>query len=296
MNPVARQAAVELAVSVRDRTAGEPTRTVVCPPAIWLTAVAAAVGGSSVEPGMLGIGAQTMHAEGSGAYTGETSPLMLAGIAHYVILGHSERRQYDNETDAGVAAKVASALADGLIPIACIGELADERRAGLTATVIERQLRAAISRLMAIAGSGLVIAYEPVWGISDDPARNVLLAAHLPTWERLMHDWPHCRLEASGTAVGLPEGQMGNSEVGHLNLGAGFPVLQDLPRISQAIADGSFFANAVLLAAAHHAAERGGRLHILGLVGPGGIHALDDHLVAIARLAHDAGLPDDRVL
>jgi 2,3-bisphosphoglycerate-independent phosphoglycerate mutase len=134
------------------------------------------------------------------------------------------------------------------------------------------------------------------WGISDDPARNALLAARLPTWDRLMRDWPHCQLEASGTAVGLPAGQMGNSEVGHLNLGAGFPVLQDLPRISQAVADGSFSANGVLLAAAHHAEERAGRLHILGLVGPGGIHALDDHLVAIARLAHDAGLPADRVV
>jgi len=172
MNPVAQQAAVELAVSVRDRTAGEPTRTVVCPPAIWLTSVAAAVGGSSVEPGRLGIGAQTMHAEGTGAYTGETSPLMLAGIAHYVILGHSERRQYDNETDAGVAAKVASAVANGLIPIACIGELGDERRAGLTSTVIERQLRAAISRLTEIAGSGLVIAYEPVWAIGTGDAAS----------------------------------------------------------------------------------------------------------------------------
>jgi 2,3-bisphosphoglycerate-independent phosphoglycerate mutase len=134
------------------------------------------------------------------------------------------------------------------------------------------------------------------WGISDDRARDALLAARLPTWDRLMREWPHSELGASGTAVGLPVGQMGNSEVGHLNLGAGFPVLQDLPRISRAIADGSFFTNGVLLAAAHHAAESDGRLHILGLVGPGGIHALDDQLVAIAQLAHDAGLPPDRVL
>jgi triosephosphate isomerase len=172
MNPVTREAAMELAVAVRDQTAGEPVRTVVCPPAIWLTAVAAAVGGGSVEPGRLGIGAQTMRAEPSGAYTGETSPLMLAGVAQYVIVGHSERRQYDNETDAGVAAKVASAVENGLIPIACIGELAEERRAGLTATVIERQLRAAVSRLPAIAGSGLVIAYEPVWAIGTGDAAS----------------------------------------------------------------------------------------------------------------------------
>ena len=113
-----------------------------------------------------------MRAEESGAYTGETSPLMVAEVAQYVILGHSERRQYDNETDAAVAAKVSSAVAHGLVPIACIGELADERRAGLTATVIERQLRAAISLLRRIAGSGLVIAYEPVWAIGTGDAAS----------------------------------------------------------------------------------------------------------------------------
>ena len=134
------------------------------------------------------------------------------------------------------------------------------------------------------------------WGISEDPARNALLAARLPTWDRLMDAWPHCRLAASGVAVGLPDGQMGNSEVGHLNLGAGFPVVQDLPRISRSIEDGSFFANPVLLAAARHAVQRGGRLHLLGLVGPGGVHAHDDHLVALAELGHRAGLPADRIL
>ncbi|MEX1073254.1 MAG: triose-phosphate isomerase, partial [Chloroflexota bacterium] len=129
-------------------------------------------GGGSAEPGGMGIGAQTMHAEEEGAYTGETSPLMLDGLAQYVILGHSERRQYDNETDAAVAAKVASAVAHGVIPIAAIGERGDERRAGLTATVIERQLRAAISRLTQIAGSGLVVAYEPVWAIGTGDAAS----------------------------------------------------------------------------------------------------------------------------
>jgi triosephosphate isomerase (TIM) len=172
MNPRTRDAAVELAVSVRDLTAGEPVRTVVCPPTIWLAAVAAAVGGGSSEEGRVAVGAQTMHAEESGAFTGETSPLMLARIAQYVILGHSERRLYDNETDAGVAAKVAAAVAHGLIPIACIGERGDERRAGLTATVIERQLRAAVSLLARIEASGLVIAYEPVWAIGTGDAAS----------------------------------------------------------------------------------------------------------------------------
>jgi triosephosphate isomerase len=172
MNPASAELAATLARDVQDAVADLAARSVVCPPTIWLSSVSAAIGGGSTEPGRLGIGAQTMRAEESGAYTGETSPLMVAEVAQYVILGHSERRQYDNETDAAVAAKVASAVAHGLVPIACIGELADERRAGLTATVIERQLRAAISLLPRIAGSGLVIAYEPVWAIGTGDAAS----------------------------------------------------------------------------------------------------------------------------
>jgi len=134
------------------------------------------------------------------------------------------------------------------------------------------------------------------FGLSDDPARNALLAADMPIWARLMATWPHCRLEASGEAVGLPAGQMGNSEVGHLNLGAGFPVLQDLPRINRAIADGSFRENRALGAACRTAQERGTRLHLMALVGPGGIHAIDGHIVATAAVAAEHGLPPDRVL
>jgi 2,3-bisphosphoglycerate-independent phosphoglycerate mutase len=134
------------------------------------------------------------------------------------------------------------------------------------------------------------------FGLNDDPARNALLAARMPSWQRLSAEWPHCRLEASGEAVGLPAGQMGNSEVGHLNLGAGFPVIQDLPRISRAIADGSFFENPALRAAAQHALQGGARLHLVGLIGPGGVHAVDEHIVAMAQLAGRVGLPPDRVL
>ena len=170
MNPPSRSAAVLLAADVAAATEGLPVRTVVCPPAIYLEAVSTGLGGGGVEPGTLGIGAQTMHAADSGAFTGEISPLMVAELAQYVILGHSERRQYDNETDASVAAKVASAIAHGLVPIAAIGERADERRAGETSAVIERQLRAAISQLDRLTGSGLVIAYEPVWAIGTGDA------------------------------------------------------------------------------------------------------------------------------
>jgi triosephosphate isomerase len=172
MNPPSAADAVALACNVRDAVDGLAARSVICPPTIYLSPVAAALGGGSTEPGRRGIGAQTMRAEEAGAYTGETSPLMVAEVAQYVILGHSERRQYDNETDAGVAAKVASAVAHGLVPIAAIGERAEERRAGLTDTVIERQLRAAISLLPAIRDSRLVVAYEPVWAIGTGDAAS----------------------------------------------------------------------------------------------------------------------------
>ncbi|HEY8179520.1 MAG TPA: triose-phosphate isomerase [Candidatus Limnocylindria bacterium] len=170
MNPTSRSAAILLARGVAEATQGLPVRTVVCPPDVFLEAVATGLGGGTTEPGGIGIGAQTMQAAESGAFTGETSPLMLDGLAQYVILGHSERRQFDNETDAAVAAKVASAAAHGLVPIAAIGEQAEERRHGETAAVIDRQLRAAISQLDRLAGSGLVIAYEPVWAIGTGDA------------------------------------------------------------------------------------------------------------------------------
>jgi triosephosphate isomerase (TIM) len=170
MHPASRSEAILLAHAVAEATDGLPVRTVVCPPTVFLEAVATGLGGGTTEPGGTGIGAQTMHAAESGAFTGEISPVMLEGLAQYVILGHSERRQYDNETDAGVAAKVASAVAHGLVPIAAIGERAEERRSGETAEVIDRQLRAAISQLDRLVGSGLVIAYEPVWAIGTGDA------------------------------------------------------------------------------------------------------------------------------
>ncbi len=133
------------------------------------------------------------------------------------------------------------------------------------------------------------------FGLGRDPAADAILAAQMPAWRALVARWPHCVLEASGTAVGLPAGQMGNSEVGHLNLGAGRPVLQDLPRIDAAIEDGSFFERPALIAACDRAREAGGRLSIVGLIGPGGVHANDRHLVALASLAARRGVPAVRV-
>jgi 2,3-bisphosphoglycerate-independent phosphoglycerate mutase len=133
------------------------------------------------------------------------------------------------------------------------------------------------------------------FGIGPIPADDAIAAADTPTWDELQARWPHSTLRASEDAVGLPDGQMGNSEVGHLNLGAGRPVLQDLPRIDAAIADGSFFTRPALVAACARAAHPDGRLHIVSLIGPGGVHANDRHLIALVELAARLGVPAVRV-
>ncbi len=132
------------------------------------------------------------------------------------------------------------------------------------------------------------------FGIGRGDFADAVAAAPMPRWRELLARWPHCALRASEDAVGLPAGQMGNSEVGHLNLGAGRPVLQDLPRIDAAIADGSFFACPALVTACERARTRG-TLHVVGLLGPGGVHAHDRHLVALVELAARLGVPSVRV-
>jgi 2,3-bisphosphoglycerate-independent phosphoglycerate mutase len=133
------------------------------------------------------------------------------------------------------------------------------------------------------------------FGIGTDPAADAIAAAPMPTWRGLLGRWPHSVLRASEEAVGLPPGQMGNSEVGHLNLGAGRPVLQDLPRIDAAIADRSFFERPAFLEACTRAREGRGTLHFVSLIGPGGVHANDRHVVALAQLAHREHVPRVRV-
>ena len=133
------------------------------------------------------------------------------------------------------------------------------------------------------------------FGIGRDPADDAIASASMPVWRGLLARWPHAVLGASEEAVGLPPGQMGNSEVGHLNLGAGRPVLQDLPRIDAAIADGSFFERPALIDACRRAAHPDGRLHVISLIGPGGVHANDRHLVALAELAARHDVPAVRL-
>ena len=124
------------------------------------------------------------------------------------------------------------------------------------------------------------------WGINPRKEGNAIALARTPNIDRLAHEWPHIAVKTSGAAVGLPEGQMGNSEVGHQNIGAGKRVLQDYTRVSESIRDGSFFSNPALLKAIEHVKKNSSQLHICGLLGNGGVHAHESHLEALLRLAH----------
>ena len=167
MNPPRADDAVALAIATADATDALPIQTVICPPAVWLTTVARSVSGRRTA-----VGAQNMHAEERGAYTGEVSPLMLAGLAAYCILGHSERRHIFRETDDEIGRKVASAVAHGIRPIVAVGERAEERDAGATEAVIDRQLRSAVAHLTTLDGAAPVVAYEPVWAIGTGVAAS----------------------------------------------------------------------------------------------------------------------------
>ena len=127
------------------------------------------------------------------------------------------------------------------------------------------------------------------WGYSDNTNFNAIHSAHKPNWDRYWEDYPHVLINASGTDVGLPDAQMGNSEVGHMNIGAGRIVDQEFTRITRAIEDGSFYDNPVLGRAFDRAATTGKAVHILGLLSPGGVHSHQDHICALMELAtrHD---------
>jgi len=130
------------------------------------------------------------------------------------------------------------------------------------------------------------------WGIGQPDANNAVHVAATPCFDGLMQQHPNATLTTHGEAVGLPKGQMGNSEVGHLNIGAGRIVYQDLLRIDRAVADGSIATEPVLQEALAAAKEEGRRLHFMGLVSRGGVHSQQDHLHALLRIAADAAVPD----
>jgi 2,3-bisphosphoglycerate-independent phosphoglycerate mutase len=129
------------------------------------------------------------------------------------------------------------------------------------------------------------------WGYRAEREGNAVQMAETPTWDRLWAGAPRTLLNASGLAVGLPEGQMGNSEVGHMNLGAGRVVMQDLVRISESVTSGGFYRNDVFRTVCAGVKKNGGTLHLVGLIGDGGVHAHQNHLLALVDLATREGVP-----
>jgi triosephosphate isomerase len=136
---------------------------IVCPPFVSLSAIADRLRGTDIS-----VGAQNLYPEPKGAYTGEIAPGMLEGLATYVILGHSERRQYFHEDDALVNRKVKAALEDALVPIVCVGESLEQKERGEAESVVTRQVRAALDGVEHL--SAVVIAYEPIWAIGTGRA------------------------------------------------------------------------------------------------------------------------------
>ena len=145
--------------------AGDAVEVAVCPPFVSLAAAKSALAGSSIR-----LGAQNAHPEPKGAFTGEVSVSMLAGLVDYVIIGHSERRQLFGETDAFVNAKALAVLSAGLKPILCVGETLAENEAGQTEAVLERQLRDDLVNVSADDAARITIAYEPIWAIGTGRA------------------------------------------------------------------------------------------------------------------------------
>ncbi|MCL4440404.1 MAG: triose-phosphate isomerase [Firmicutes bacterium] len=167
--------AVNFVQELKQKTADSRVEVVVCPPFTALAPVEMWLKGSRI-----GLAAQNMHWEKQGAFTGEISPLMLKELGvTYVVLGHSERRQYFGETDESVNKKVKAALEHGLVPIVCVGETLEQREAGTTEQVVATQTKGALEGLAPEQVAGLVIAYEPVWAIgtgktaSDEDAQQV---------------------------------------------------------------------------------------------------------------------------
>ena len=174
MNTTPGEAAA-LARQVRDLIGDAPGITrVVCPPFVSLGPVAEALKGSTV-----GVGAQNLHPEPKGAFTGEVSGTMLQGLCQYVIIGHSERRHVFGETDEFVHQKVVAALGLGLTPVLCVGETLAQREAGGAQQVVTSQLRAGLAGAAAGALAGMVVAYEPVWAIGTGRPATPALAQEM---------------------------------------------------------------------------------------------------------------------
>jgi triosephosphate isomerase len=174
--------AVELAIAIRAGLEARPPDldVVVCPPFTALQAVGQVLKGSRIT-----LGAQNMHWEREGAFTGEISPVMLKDVGcSFVILGHSERRHIFGEADEGIGNKVRAAVAHGLTPLICVGETLSERESGRTLEVVERQVERALRHLGAAEAARIVISYEPVWAIGTGRAATPLQAQEVQSFIR----------------------------------------------------------------------------------------------------------------
>ncbi len=171
MNKTVDQARQLVAEMVTDLNLVTGVEKVICPPFTSLLSIAAMLKGTEI-----GLGAQNLHWEASGAFTGEVSPSMVAEFCGYVIIGHSERRAYFAETDEWVNKKTKAALGAGIVPIVCVGETLGENEAGKTAEVIVRQVLTGLKDIPSESASTLVIAYEPVWAIGTGKAANPQIA------------------------------------------------------------------------------------------------------------------------
>lgn len=179
MNKTATQA-VEMLDALKSKFDVEGVEVVVCPPMASLVAAGEALKGTNI-----GLGAQNMHFEESGAYTGEVSADMLLDIGvKYVIIGHSERRQYFNETDETVNKKLIKALEKGLVPIVCVGESLDERERGIQETLVTGQVKAAFEGVSAEDAAKVVVAYEPIWAIGTGKTASSEQAEEVCRWIR----------------------------------------------------------------------------------------------------------------
>ena len=169
------EAARSLAQDIKGQASRAPwVELILCPPAVSLAAVRDSVAGSPVK-----VGAQNMHHEDSGAFTGEVAPTMLADLCEYVIVGHSERRQLFGETDELVNLKVKAALNHDLKPILCVGETLEQRESGRAADVIAGQVNSGLVETQSLDTTGLIVAYEPVWAIGTGQAATPDIAAEV---------------------------------------------------------------------------------------------------------------------
>lgn len=173
--------AVQLAKNIRDKLDPVTSVTkVLCPPFISLAPVHNELIGTTVH-----VGAQNMHYENKGAFTGEIAPTMLVDFCSYVIIGHSERRQYFQETNELIKRKLLAAISNGLTPILCVGETLDDKESGNTRTVILNQITSALSGADGISNN-LVVAYEPVWAIGTGRAADANTAQETMSYIRAM--------------------------------------------------------------------------------------------------------------